>query len=317
MAKHPKCKCPWCGKEFYRRNSRQQYCCQKCGIIANRREKHEPRKVRSEKTCKICGKKYKSSHKNSVTCSKQCANEWQTRTYKGSAIKKFNDRNKGCYFYLNGYEKYESDIYARCVQCNSVIHLGKGVMRKVARDCPECARQARRKTEWDAMVFKEENTRKRKIEKEKKRLSKIKNREVNKKCLHCGETFITTNGKKKYCSKRCCNRAGEKKKEIVKRMREKRNGNIDWNISLELLAKRDKGICHICKRKIDWTDFKTTKEGAFIALKNYPSIDHVYPISMGGTHTWENVRLSHKRCNEVKSNKMVYEGAGGQMMLSL
>jgi 5-methylcytosine-specific restriction endonuclease McrA len=28
-----------------------------------------------------------------------------------------------------------------------------------------------------------------------------------------------------------------------------------------------------------------------------PEIDHLVPVSAGGSHTWDNVALAHRRCN--------------------
>ena len=50
-----------------------------------------------------------------------------------------------------------------------------------------------------------------------------------------------------------------------------------------------------------------TEEGYFIAGNSYPSIDHIIPVSRGGTHTWDNVQLAHRYCNSIKSNKLVDE----------
>jgi 5-methylcytosine-specific restriction endonuclease McrA len=47
----------------------------------------------------------------------------------------------------------------------------------------------------------------------------------------------------------------------------------------------------------------------------YGSIDHVLPVSKGGTHTWNNVRLAHRGCNMAKRDRTVYEKRGGQMAL--
>lgn len=35
-----------------------------------------------------------------------------------------------------------------------------------------------------------------------------------------------------------------------------------------------------------------------------PSLDHAHPLSKGGTHTWDNVQLSHLRCNVSKGNRI-------------
>ena len=43
----------------------------------------------------------------------------------------------------------------------------------------------------------------------------------------------------------------------------------------------------------------------FMAGNDYPTIDHIKPISKGGTHTWDNVQLAHFHCNSIKSDKIM------------
>ena len=61
------------------------------------------------------------------------------------------------------------------------------------------------------------------------------------------------------------------------------------NIKLEIIAERDGWVCGICNKPINpetkWPDQQCW------------SIDHVEPLSMGGAHTHDNVRLTHWICN--------------------
>ena len=50
--------------------------------------------------------------------------------------------------------------------------------------------------------------------------------------------------------------------------------------------KRDRGICHICNKKVSSTNWH---------------LDHIIPLSRGGKHSYENVAVSHPKCNLVKS----------------
>jgi 5-methylcytosine-specific restriction endonuclease McrA len=34
------------------------------------------------------------------------------------------------------------------------------------------------------------------------------------------------------------------------------------------------------------------------------TLDHIIPLSKGGTHTWDNVRPAHRRCNELKGDRL-------------
>ena len=132
------------------------------------------------------------------------------------------------------------------------------------------------------------------------------------KCSECGRA-IFSNRNKKTCSQACANKRKNRIKEVKRRRKLKSNGNINWNISLKQLYERDKGICYICNKKTDINDYEIRNDGTFIAGDNYPSIDHVIPVNKGGTHTWDNVRLAHRHCNIIKSDKLVKEEKYGQL----
>jgi len=55
--------------------------------------------------------------------------------------------------------------------------------------------------------------------------------------------------------------------------------------------------CHLCKKlarlDVDWLDPLAAQ------------VDHLIPISKGGTHTWDNVAIAHRLCNVKKGNKAV------------
>jgi 5-methylcytosine-specific restriction endonuclease McrA len=67
----------------------------------------------------------------------------------------------------------------------------------------------------------------------------------------------------------------------------------------------------------DKKDCRHDEGGNFITGDNYPTIDHITPISKGGTHTWDNVGLACKRCNTLKSNNAVFDTATGQMRFAV
>ena len=87
-------------------------------------------------------------------------------------------------------------------------------------------------------------------------------------------------------------------------------------ITLTKLIKRDKNICHICGEKCNGKDFYY-RDNIFIAGEDYPSVDHVKPIAKGGTHTWDNVKLAHRRCNSEKRDKLIYETTNEQLKFSI
>lgn len=82
--------------------------------------------------------------------------------------------------------------------------------------------------------------------------------------------------------------------------RAKRYGcsEFDESITLRLLICRDKGICQICGKPVDMADIKNGHIG-----RHYPTLDHIIPLSKGGSHTWDNVQLAHMGCNAGKCDK--------------
>lgn len=117
-------------------------------------------------------------------------------------------------------------------------------------------------------------------------------------CKVCGTVFESKWGQQccsNECSRKRKNRLREKKRSI-RTKRAKANGKYDNSITLEKVFKRDKGVCYLC--------------GRHLSLKTYyndpsaPTIEHVIPIIKGGTHTWDNVRLACRKCNNRKGTKL-------------
>jgi 5-methylcytosine-specific restriction endonuclease McrA len=52
---------------------------------------------------------------------------------------------------------------------------------------------------------------------------------------------------------------------------------------------RDGYVCHICRQDVPPDDVE---------------FDHVMPLSKGGAHSMENVKVSHRRCNRRKHARL-------------
>lgn len=74
------------------------------------------------------------------------------------------------------------------------------------------------------------------------------------------------------------------------------NGEL---IDLYQLAERDQWQCKLCNQAIS-KDAKHYKGNLHL---QGPSLDHIVPVSLGGTHTWDNVQLAHYYCNSIRGNK--------------
>lgn len=84
----------------------------------------------------------------------------------------------------------------------------------------------------------------------------------------------------------------------------KRAGRMD-DIDLGELIRRDGGRCHICGKKVGKREKFGKARGKWKDRRDYPTVDHIVPISRGGTHTWDNVKLAHLSCNAKKGGKLV------------
>jgi 5-methylcytosine-specific restriction endonuclease McrA len=146
-------------------------------------------------------------------------------------------------------------------------------------------------------------------------------------CDVCGTEFAPPRARSRHCSKRCAKRAGRLRyygahpeKLAAKREQDRRGraGRGDWRhgdpqtrrdnryaydqrrraaggepITLISIAERDDWACYLCDgppvTRADW------------------SLDHVVPLVRGGTHTRDNAKLAHHRCNSRKGTKLLGE----------
>lgn len=118
-------------------------------------------------------------------------------------------------------------------------------------------------------------------------------------CPVCGRQFEAVTVKQVYCSTKCA-------EDVHHRTRDKRMSEAntrDKGISLRAVCERDGGHCYICGSLVDWDDY-TLEKGKKVVHSKYPSVDHVRPISKGGLHSWDNVRLAHFGCNSRKFNNI-------------
>ena len=203
--------------------------------------------------------------------------------------------------YVSGYINIDNPVVLKCKTCSAIFRRSFCSVRHGSVQCPECYKHEieRRGKE------KEQERREREREREQKRFERFRSKQrqlVMKECGCCGELFINNGKRTKFCSDECMIRAGNaqskdrriKKIQVVKRD----------NIILSRLYERDNGVCHICGSLCNWNDYEVREDGTFVAGNDYPSIDHVIPLSKGGQHSWNNVKLAHRICNTLKSDQI-------------
>ncbi|KKN65430.1 hypothetical protein LCGC14_0481500 [marine sediment metagenome] len=130
---------------------------------------------------------------------------------------------------------------------------------------------------------------------------------TDKQCVGCGnykkraqfyKSKSTYDGLNRYC-KGCCkvNRALEavrkrdkKSKVSMRQIHRAQHLGVECDHSVKLVEvfKKYFGICGICEK---WVQPKQA------------SMDHIYPLSKGGGHIYDNIQLSHLLCNLRKGNR--------------
>lgn len=177
-------------------------------------------------------------------------------------------------------------------------HCGKTF--KETRDRPniycsrKCSMKARQMRE--AYYKEHEDERKKKLQEELREL--LDNAEdilhlikYERRCKICGRLFVAKSKTNICCSSICSTRNENRMKDN----RIYKNGKPDMTINLTRLFIRDKGVCQICGKDIDFDCDPNSGE--------YPSVDHIIPLSKGGLHSWDNVQLACRRCNWEKGDR--------------
>lgn len=88
----------------------------------------------------------------------------------------------------------------------------------------------------------------------------------------------------------------DKRRADAQRRRAQKLGTQTESIDNRRVFERDEWTCGICASPVD-------------AVLTYPdpmspSLDHIQPLSLSGTHTYDNVRLAHLRCNVGRGNRV-------------
>lgn len=115
-------------------------------------------------------------------------------------------------------------------------------------------------------------------------------------CVICGNTFETIRDDAKTCSVEC----RRSRNSLIRNGRFnllRELGQYDESVTLKNVFIKFNGVCQVCGESLELKgDFRSD---------NYPSIDHIIPISRAGSHTWDNVQLLCRLCNDKKGAKEV------------
>ncbi|WP_441804420.1 HNH endonuclease [Mammaliicoccus vitulinus] len=238
------------------------------------------------RTCEHCNTIYKTTSKASRFCSDKCRVDNSRNRYVNTDVEVECDCC-GRYMIVNRIKAKRH----RTLRCNDCIELDKlnrliGMSSNIYyQRCNHCDK------EW---ITKVNRSYKYCSEQCRYRDTHV-SIEYTKHCAECNDTFNTSRSNVKFCSTECYKRYSYRVKEYKRRTNMIENGNVNWNISIDRLIKRDGDNCYICNEAIN-KDVHYNED-------DYPNIEHIKPLSKGGTHTWDNVKLAHRKCNLEKGIK--------------
>ncbi len=233
--------------------------------------------------------------------------KWHVKTHERTLKKYIDTLDELGFEYLGGYESNKSPMIIKCKECGTIrtvtgdyIGRAEKVGRYTNIKCIPCEKK---KTEAEHEAKQREKERQRQREKEHRAMAvKEVIAFVYNECRECGQPFFSTK-ETSYCSDRCIRRHNNRVHYENREVR-LRKARIDTDISLEKVYLKDKGVCYLCGKQCDWNDYVMVGE-TFVAGNNYPSIEHVVPLSKDGEHSWSNVRLAHRICNTLKGNTYI------------
>lgn len=168
----------------------------------------------------------------------------------------------------------------RCRKCGNTVERARSTVISKNVQCEYCAEPMKRQREAQKLI---------------NALSNILEEKTPKTCESCGSVFYSPYATQKYCSDRCKRKRSNSSKGYRGRARKYKVPYVP-GITLKAVANRDKGICQLCGKPVDWSD--NTWGDSFGAM--YPTIDHIVAMANGGGHTWDNVQLAHAICNSYK-----------------
>ncbi len=223
---------------------------------------------------------YKSKEEKTFTCI-HCGIVYVNKRFCGEG-EKFCSRF--CYDEYRKEQTKNKEVVVKksiCKVCNKDFEMTKEYNRNICSD--KCRKENERKLSYDAWLrSKEKNT---------KTMQSV--------CKECGKTFIyevqAREREIKFCSKECrkraCGRIAKHRRRLV--MQEVKSEHI----SIAYLMKKYHKECQICGCKVHRSNGKDWSP-------DIATIDHIIPVTRGGTHTYDNVQLLCAMCNTRKSNNM-------------
>lgn len=294
-------KCLSCGKEYCATSKHNKgYCSREC-------------RAKIKRICIVCGKEFHSqSDRTHISyCSDVCrrkANPDRHRRFKHQCRKCGND------FYGNKQQRYCSltcrPVAVRheneriCQRCGA-RYYGK-TTATLCNVCKTCKLGSYTKVSFKTCIkcnkdYVARNNHPSKTGTCKQCLDDRKKANNTYQCVVCGKTMEIAEGlgaPRKTCSDQCLKESQRAHGKKGRRIRRQHFGeNKKENVISIKVFERDNWICHICGKKT-----LKTKIGSCDHPKS-PTLDHIIPVSRGGSHTYDNIKCACRSCNNKKGNR--------------
>lgn len=262
--------------------------------IQNRMKSLGLSEISYEKTCTNCEHVYISKYPNNIYCSSKCKQDYNVGVNK--TRRKDRRETIPCRYCEKDF-KTNSKSRTYCSEDCKENHMRKEQSIKIyCKECRTCFK-----------LFVTNNPLREscsmKCTKNYKYISNSRKNRRLKKCKNCNVWFWNKVKNIVCCSEDCSRKY---KNELTKLSTKKRfklmksNGKIDKDITITKLINIYDGKCYLCQTIV------SLDNGDGIG-KSYANIEHIVPISRGGTHTWENVSLSCSDCNSRKGTMTLEE----------
>lgn len=247
-----------------------------------------------KRRCSWCGQEFETNRPTKIYCSVKCQRkagrhkESNDDTHVNDMIHRYTDE----WDYVRGFTNSDGKVIVKHRVCGHETEKSLITIRRKDRQniCPYCEGKRLKEIEREK-EDKRKAERAKRITNLKSRLKKLRAGYV---CVVCGVKFYG-NTLRQYCPT-CAKEVQRHKDNMRKRNRYKMAYTPESKtISLKKLYERDKGVCWLCGGVCDLS--LDTNDNY------YPSIDHVVPITKGGKDEWSNIKLAHRICNSLKSDK--------------
>lgn len=271
-------KCVVCNNEFETKKNAQKVCSPECSVIKTK-ENFKKKNAGKRLECTTCGVIF-VGNKGNKYCSIDCKK--------------------------NNMKKRRQNYKNTCEICNTDFESKTPISKYCSKECRNIWTKENPRHENECLNC---NCKFKTNDANKKYCSldcSIEDRSVNPivTCECCKKDFRKkTSNAGKFCSRDCfLKNIGADKWQTKQKIcdashirRAKKTGAYYERFDIEEIFNRDKWTCQLCGGEVDRFEPYPGKKSA--------SLDHVIPLSKGGTHTPANVQLAHLICNLKKSDK--------------